>query len=347
MKRILSSIRTRILNKRVLLSVGAAALVLGSSVAVGSVVRANTARAEVATTTTTLPPTTTIPPTTTTQPVGEPDPAPVTLPALDGQLRQGSSGDVVKAYEQRLADLRFDPGEVDGKFDAATTFAVQTLQKVMGFERTGRIGDEERTALNTFKWPKPLKPDGGAKRFEVDIDKQVGTLYVDNKIKLMTTVSTGASYYYCWVPKTGGTRICEYADTPSGSYRFYTKYNGWQEGDLGRIYNPVYFNGGIAVHGYPQVPVQPASHGCVRIPMYVADYFPSLVSTGDPVYVIGGPEGRRPVTYTPIPVDATPTPAPSTAKPSPSTTPTTVATTTTTAAPTTTTTAAPTTTTTS
>ena len=346
MKQALTTIRTRILNKRVLLSVGGAALILGSSVAAGGVVRANTARAIVTTTTTLPPTTTTIPPTTTTVPVGEPDPAPVDLPALTSDLHQGSSGETVQAYEQRLKDPRFDPGEVDGKFDSSTTYAVQTLQKVMGLDRSGHIGEPERLALNTFKWPKALKPDGGAKRFEIDIDKQVGTLYVDNKIKLMTTVSTGASYYYCWVPKTGGTRICEYADTPSGSYHFYTKYHGWQEGDLGRIYNPVYFNGGIAVHGYPQVPVQPASHGCTRIPMYIADYFPDLVSTGDPVYVIGGPEGRRPVTYTPIPVDATPAAPPATtAKPSPSTThatspTTTTAPTTTTTAPTTTTTSA-------
>jgi lipoprotein-anchoring transpeptidase ErfK/SrfK len=27
----------------------------------------------------------------------------------------------------------------------------------------------------------------------------------------------------------------------------------------------MYFNGGIAVHGYTSVPTYPASHGCVRV----------------------------------------------------------------------------------
>ena len=54
---------------------------------------------------------------------------------------------------------------------------------------------------------------------------------------------------------------------------------------LGRLYNPVYFNGGIAVHGAGSVPNHPASHGCVRIPMHIAEYFPALVNTGDVIEV--------------------------------------------------------------
>jgi hypothetical protein len=52
--------------------------------------------------------------------------------------------------------------------------------------------------------------------------------------------------------------------------------------------NPVYFNYGIAVHGAEKVPLTPASHGCIRIPMPIGDYFPSLVSNGDLVYVWDG-----------------------------------------------------------
>jgi len=55
------------------------------------------------------------------------------------------------------------------------------------------------------------------------------------------------------------------------------------EAPLGKLYNPVYFVGGIAVHGAPSVPNRPASHGCVRIPMHIAEYFPTLVAKGDPV----------------------------------------------------------------
>ena len=61
-----------------------------------------------------------------------------------------------------------------------------------------------------------------------------------------------------------------------------------RESKLGSMYNPVYFNYGIAVHGAILVPLEPASHGCVRIPMSVARYFPALVEYGDRVYVFDG-----------------------------------------------------------
>jgi hypothetical protein len=252
--------------------------------------------------TTTEPPTTT---TSTTVPVDIGNPPAVVLPDLEGKtIKRGSKGEIVKAYEQRLVDLMFDPGTVDDTFDQSTVFATQSLQKVVGLEPSGEIGNEERAALNTFAWPKPLIANGEPKRFEIDIEKQTGTLYENNRIKLITTVSTGSGQYYCFVPKSGGVRICEYADTPNGRYEFGYRHRGWQDGDLGKIYNPVYFNGGIAVHGYPQVPTRAASHGCTRIPMYIAEYFPTLVNTGDPVYVAGGRDGRRGVTATPIPTSA-------------------------------------------
>ena len=55
------------------------------------------------------------------------------------------------------------------------------------------------------------------------------------------------------------------------------------------MWNPYYFNGGIAVHGLASVPAYPASHGCARIPMDIANYFPTLVTKGESVYVVGTP----------------------------------------------------------
>jgi peptidoglycan hydrolase-like protein with peptidoglycan-binding domain len=40
---------------------------------------------------------------------------------------------------------------------------------------------------------------------------------------------------------------------------------GWWVGDLGQIYRPKYFIGGVAIHGSQTVPAYPASHGCVRV----------------------------------------------------------------------------------
>jgi hypothetical protein len=52
--------------------------------------------------------------------------------------------------------------------------------------------------------------------------------------------------------------------------------------------NPVYFNYGIAVHGATNVPLQPASHGCIRIPNDMSEQFSELVKIGDLVYVWDG-----------------------------------------------------------
>jgi hypothetical protein len=65
------------------------------------------------------------------------------------------------------------------------------------------------------------------------------------------------------------------------------------------MHNPVYFNYGVAVHGSGNVPNRPASHGCIRIPMHISEYFPTLVERGDQIYVWDGvkePEvyGRQP-----------------------------------------------------
>ena len=42
--------------------------------------------------------------------------------------------------------------------------------------------------------------------------------------------------------------------------------SGVQHGRLGSMYRPMYFNGGIAVHGSRfDIGAYPSSHGCVRI----------------------------------------------------------------------------------
>src|SRR5436190_23669317 len=109
----------------------------------------------------------------------------------------------------------------------------------------------------------------------------------------MTTTGTGAAYCVD-TPKMNPThRVCSTADTPSGRFTYYWRFDGMQQGDLGTLYNPVYFNAGIAVHGADHVSLVPQSFGCANIPMHIAEYFPKLVQDGDAVYVDGG----SPVTF--------------------------------------------------
>ena len=47
----------------------------------------------------------------------------------------------------------------------------------------------------------------------------------------------------------------------------------------------MYFLRGFAIHGYPSVPAYPASHGCVRVPMWIAPSLYGQFTYGQSVYV--------------------------------------------------------------
>ena len=79
--------------------------------------------------------------------------------------------------------------------------------------------------------------------------------------------------------------------------QYYRRVEGVRESALGGMWNPVYFNYGIAIHGALNVPLHPASHGCIRIPLTLSEYFQDLVADGDQVFVFDGveePEGTAP-----------------------------------------------------
>jgi len=65
---------------------------------------------------------------------------------------------------------------------------------------------------------------------------------------------------------------------------------GIRQSALGGMYDPVYFNYGIAIHGALNVPLQPASHGCIRIPLSLSPTMNGLLGAGDQVFVFDGVE---------------------------------------------------------
>lgn len=215
-------------------------------------------------------------------PVVQPQPSPPSQPSSPAPtevLQVGTQGEAVRKVQERLAALRYDPGAVDGNFGEATRFALYAFQKVNGLRVDGQVGSEVVAALAKPRVPVALVPSGGANRVEVDRTHQLMYVYLEGKLALITHISTGSGKSYCVEGE------CSKSVTPTGDFTTTWRVDGWRTAPLGRIYKPVYFNGGIAVHGYPSVPLYPASHGCVRIPMHTADVFPKLVGTGWPVYV--------------------------------------------------------------
>ena len=242
----------------VALAVVMAGCARGSRSADSTSVTPSTAEPEAPAATTTT--TTTVPPTT-------------TLPGLG----PGARGPEVRAMEQRLTGLRYDVGKVDGVFDATTAHGVMAFQKVSGMARTGRATPDVLARLSRAGPPQALLPTGGPTRVEIDLRRQVLFLWKEGALLRVLPVSTGTGRRYC----VEGS--CATAVTPGGSYRVGAKIRGLRVSRLGQLYNPLYFNGGIAIHGSTSVPGTPASHDYVRIPMSASLWFFDTVPSGTPV----------------------------------------------------------------
>ncbi len=193
----------------------------------------------------------------------------------------GMSGSAVTALQRRLAALKYYPGPIDGKFGTDTLEAVWAFQEVQGLPGEDYVSSAMQRALSHPRAPQVLVPRGGADRIEINLSREVLVLYRGNKVELISHVSTGGHYYYC---SAGG---CGYAVTPTGNFRTLSFLPGWVAVPLGYMYNPVFFIGtAYAIHGDVPVPLQPVSHGCVRIPMDIAAFFHKLVRIpGEPVYI--------------------------------------------------------------
>jgi hypothetical protein len=147
---------------------------------------------------------------------------------------------------------------------------------------TGRVTPDLWDRMQDPIDVKPQKPNASSSHVEIYLPQQVLVLFTDNQPKLITHISTGTGQDWC---ENG---YCSTAITPGGKYKFGRRVDGWDNSVLGQLFNPVYFNYGLAVHGAYNVPLYPASHGCVRIPMHIAEYFPSLVKRGDDIFVFDG-----------------------------------------------------------
>ncbi len=183
-------------------------------------------------------------------------PAVVPLMQAFPDMSRGDSGTYVKLLETRLAELKYDTGQIDGVYDEATRDAVMAFQKVEGLTRDGAVGSEVSRRLSTARTPSPRYSAGGD-RVEIDKTRQVLFLIKSGSVVRILPVSTGRSGW----------------PTPTGHYRIERKLSYWRESALGLLYMPSYFYEGYAIHGSPSVPAYAASHGCVRVPIWAT---PSL-----------------------------------------------------------------------
>jgi N-acetylmuramoyl-L-alanine amidase len=178
-------------------------------------------------------------------------------------LRIGSHGPAVLALKQRLSEMRYALPGVDSGFGYATYEAVVAFQKVHGLPRTGRVGPDFWRLLFRTSAPRPRV---SGDYLEVDKSRQLLMEVRDGKVERVVHVSTGAT-----------------GNTPVGTWRVYREVFGWDW----VLYHPMYFLRGFAIHGYPSVPTWPASHGCVRVPLWLAQGLRERWGYGSVVRVYG------------------------------------------------------------
>jgi L,D-transpeptidase catalytic domain/Putative peptidoglycan binding domain len=225
---------------------------------------------------------------------------------LSRTLVLGDTGDDVKRMQQRLKDLGFDPNLIDGDFGYQTLQAVWAFQKLIMRIPISGVKDEFTPEMWQVAQGDdlvvPRRPNAQTEtHVEVYLPEQVLIVFKQDKPVLITHISSGDNKPWCEEVtidpgedgNVNGTEpikkgVCGESITPAGLYYFYNRRSGTRESKLGTMWNPVYFNGGVAVHGAAQVPIRPASHGCIRIPMFISEYFPSLVAYGDRIYIFDG-----------------------------------------------------------
>ncbi|MGZ8845739.1 MAG: L,D-transpeptidase family protein [Pyrinomonadaceae bacterium] len=183
----------------------------------------------------------------------------------------------IKEAELRLSESGYWAGPVDGILDPGTRSALVAFQKWAGRDVTGKLTIEELDAIRMSAPPKAREI--GYEHVEVDLDRQVLIMVKQDGRVMLLPASTGNNAEFV----DEGEKSIAY--TPRGRFLVYEKEKGWQTGSLGSTYYANFISGGVAIHGSRNVPNEPASHGCIRIPMFAAREVSKLMPVGTIVLV--------------------------------------------------------------
>jgi hypothetical protein len=181
----------------------------------------------------------------------------------------GAGGLRVRYLQTRLASLGYLT-PLGGHYDDATARAVIAYHKVTRMPRTAganvrtffKLADGQGRFRARFSWH--------GRHVEVSLSRQVLALfYPGGQVYKVIMISSGK-------PSTPTVR---------GSFSVFSKTSGYNS--LGMLDSDYFAAGGFAIHGYPEVPTYPASHGCVRAPIPNARFLYNWIWYGTRVDVYG------------------------------------------------------------
>jgi peptidoglycan hydrolase-like protein with peptidoglycan-binding domain len=240
-----------------------------------------------------------------------PTTAPTQKVALDHTLSEGMAGDEVERLQTRLAELAFDPGPIDGVYGSLTRQAVWAYEKlVMGVARANATGQVTPDMWSQMQDPiqvTPRRSTGGlADHVEIYLPQQVMVIFHADAPVLVAHIASGqlnpdgTPFEYSDdvtidtdtlgnpLPEPITKPIKGLAKTPPGVFSAGREVKGERNGPLGTMWDPVYINQGIAIHGANNVPLEPASHGCIRVSRYLGPIVQTLIDRGDAVLIWDG-----------------------------------------------------------
>jgi peptidoglycan hydrolase-like protein with peptidoglycan-binding domain len=211
----------------------------------------------------------------TAAPTAPPPPTGAPVPRMDIALPAigAADGPDTQRLQQRLLDLGFWVSATDGTYGITTRQAVMAFQKYYGLAASGEV---DYTTAAFLSQATERARSGNDTETLVEVDKRRQLLFLVNGgvTTWVFNASTGNDQPYEEPDQNDPGKMQKGVSiTPEGRFKVdRERPEGWWEGDLGQIYRPKYFKGGVAVHGSSSVPNYPASHGCVRVSVPAMDF---------------------------------------------------------------------------
>ncbi len=181
-------------------------------------------------------------------------------------LGPGAQGQSVRLLQSELNVLHYAV-PLSGVFDEGTGRALIAYRKVTGQERIRYAGRRVFELLAHHAGAFHVRYARDGRHVEGDLTRQVlAEIEPGGRVRAIYTMSSGK-------PST---------PTVIGHFQVYLKTPGVNSEGM---VDSNYFIRGYAIHGYPEVPIYAASHGCLRVPIPDAPAIYSWVHEGTAVDV--------------------------------------------------------------